>query len=182
MSEAPVDRFTVVMLDFDGVLTTPRSHMAWRSRLAADPQNLGRSRLRTEDRSMLSGGPPWDADCLAAFTALTDRIGECAIVVTSTWRVVGRGKLEKWLFDAGVRVPVMDVTPDLWVPGGDAGWRRSLEITRWLADHPVSGRVLIVDDDRAADDGLGRFLRTDPDTGLTMADVERAVALVGGIG
>ena len=43
---------------------------------------------------------------------------------------------------------------------------RHMEITAWLAAHPEVTQYAIVDDDRDADDGTGRYVKTDSYEGM----------------
>src|SRR5439155_18162523 len=62
-------------------------------------------------------------------------------------------------------------------PGDIPGASRGTEIAAWLAEHPVSGYVII--DDHADMDGLRTHLvQTHPARGLEAAHVSQALALL----
>ena len=95
------------------------------------------------------------------------------IVVSSTWRY-GKtaSELREMLEAQGFRGHVLDKTPTS-VTGADRGD----EIAAWLAEHTVSGFVII-------DDHLGmgalrsHLVQTHPAHGLQPADAARAIAML----
>lgn len=114
-------------------------------------------------------------DCVAALNRLTQDSG-AVIVVSSSWRGQGRGAVKdiaQRLAQMGVTGRIVGVTPRL----RDAP--RGREIAAWLSTHrrPVEAFVILDDDADMAE--LGPYLvQTDSDTGLTAADVDRALRLL----
>ena len=99
--------------------------------------------------------------------------GGADVVVSSTWR---HGKtvaeLQQMLDAQGFAGRVLDKTP-----GDIPGASRGTEIAAWLAEHPVSGYVII--DDHADMDGLRtQLVQTHPARGLQPAHVSQALALL----
>jgi HAD domain in Swiss Army Knife RNA repair proteins len=95
------------------------------------------------------------------------------VVVSSTWRY-GRtvAELQAMLHAQGFAGRVIDATPN-----GTPGDSRGDEIAAWLAEHEVSGYVII--DDHADVGGLStRLVQTQPGVGLCSADAARAIALL----
>jgi hypothetical protein len=92
-------------------------------------------------------------------------------VVSSTWRY-GKtvAELQEILDAAGFTGRVLDKTPN-GAPGGDRGE----EIAAWLAEHAVSGYV-IVDDHVDVGELRTHLVLTQPAHGLRPADVPRAIA------
>ena len=113
-----------------------------------------------------------DRACLQVLNAIVAS-GDADVVVSSTWR---HGKtvaeLQEMLDAAGFVGRVVDKTPSD-IPGAGRGE----EIAAWLADHAVSGYVII---DDHADMGALRshLVLTHPARGLQPADVPRAVAVL----
>lgn len=106
----------------------------------------------------------------------------CVVVVSSTWRKYPDLLVER-LFpmfaQRGIRcigqTPVLPGRPDGW-DGYHRSAPRREEIGAWLEAHRWVVRYAIVDDDVDADDGSGRFVRTEGRVGLTW---ENARALEG---
>ena len=111
-----------------------------------------------------------ETTCVRVLNEIVAR-GGADVVVSSTWR---HGKsvaeLQAILDAEGFTGRVIDKTP-----AGGPGTGRGEEIAAWLAEHAVSGFVII--DDHAAMGELDRHLvLTHPAHGLRPADVPRAVA------
>lgn len=149
----------VVFLDFDGVLCNHESISAgYKARTAPEQDPYG-----AHD------------DCVAALNHIIEQTG-AMIVVSSTWRRISKFRtamaetLSKW----SVKGTVLDITPVL----NDE--IRGKEIAQWLASysrHPIESFV-ILDDDSDMGDLRHRLVRTESARGLTMADAERAIALL----
>lgn len=91
------------------------------------------------------------------------------IVLSSTWR--------KWNkpseFAATFDLPVIDSTPILHTERGH-------EIQAWLdANEDVEQYVILDDDADMLDSQQERFVRTDPNEGLTLADFQKVCILFG---
>ena len=113
-----------------------------------------------------------DPACVEVLNEIVTR-GEADVVVSSTWRY-GKSvaELQAMLEAQGFTGRVVDKTPT-----GIPGAGRGDEIAAWLAEHPVSGYVII--DDHADMGGLaGRLVQTQPAHGLQPADAARALAIL----
>ncbi len=80
----------------------------------------------------------------------------CDIVLSSTWRIIGRNlaKVEAMLEDMCV-APLFGLTPAGAKMEGSALYfaaPRALEIQQWLAEHPERTRFVVLDDDVFPDD------------------------------
>lgn len=116
--------------------------------------------------------------------AIVSRTG-AAIVLSSDWRLVKddpvHGKdyryLARKLLFAG-KMKISDHTKDI-------AWKyRGLEIRTYLDEHPEVSAFVVLDDlpfrDFKTSGLLGNLVLTDPKTGLTDADVDRAVRILRG--
>lgn len=153
----------VIFLDFDGVLCNHESISAgYKARTAPEQDPYG----------------PHE-DCVAALNRIIEAT-DAAIVVSSTWRKCRnpnsamRERLSRW----GVKGQMIGTTPVL---NGDeyAYKRRGSEIQLWLETvrTPVTSFV-ILDDDSDMAHLRHRLVRTTMRDGLTMADAERAIAIL----
>ena len=110
--------------------------------------------------------------CIQVLNEIVAR-GQADVVVSSTWR---HGKtvaeLQALLASQGFIGSVLDKTPT-----GLAGAGRGAEIADWLAEHDVSGYVII---DDHVDMGALRphLVQTHPAHGLQPADAPRAIAML----
>ena len=111
-----------------------------------------------------------DPMCIGVLNEIVAR-GGADVVISSTWRY-GKtvAELQEMLDAGGFTGRVLDKTPV-----GAAGSDRGDEIATWLAEHPVSGYVII---DDHVDMGALRthLVLTQPAKGLQPADVSRALA------
>jgi len=109
----------------------------------------------------------------ACIQVLNEIVARCPadVVVSSTWRY-GKtvAELQEMLDASGFAGRVLDKTPD-----GPPGANRGGEIAAWLAEHDVSGYV-IIDDHADMGDLRSRLVQTHPARGLQPADVPRAIA------
>ena len=102
------------------------------------------------------------------------RMTGCKVVVSSTWRKYPHLMADRLLpmFRArGIecigQTPEMVSEPKLLDQSMIYTAKpRHMEITAWLAAHPEVTQYAIVDDDRDADDGTDRYVRTDSYEGL----------------
>lgn len=109
----------------------------------------------------------------------------CQVVVSSTWRKREHQmrRLLHMFLHRGIRC--IGETPQLvaerkLLDGSmllTAKPRRD-EIRAWLSAHPGVTRYAILDDDPNADDGNGRFVRTNSDDGLQDHHVEKLLHLL----
>lgn len=125
-----------------------------------------------------------DEDLVARLKVLTDRTS-ASVVLTTFWREYTT-YIAYVLSRFHVRARVLGRTPGLASSPLARGERRyasrSDEICAWLEQHAEQGFGWFVVLDDRADAGLGalaeHFVRTDPERGLTDADVERALAIL----
>lgn len=142
----------VIFLDIDGVLTSDDFTQ----------------RCLQEKRAR----PPYDMDwldprCLVALKTITDRTG-AVIVLSSSWRELGRETLFKLWELLGIPGELYGTTPD-WV------LTKKEAIEQWLTDNHCD-KYVIVDD---TDLGLTNSYRTNPSTGLTAEDAEQIIRILG---
>jgi hypothetical protein len=99
--------------------------------------------------------------------------GQADVVVSSTWRY-GKtvAELQEMLEGQGFTGRVVDTTPT-----GAPGAERGEEIAAWLAEHDVSGYV-IIDDHVDMGELHSHLVQTQPAHGLQAADAPRAIAVL----
>lgn len=154
----------VIFLDIDGVLNHEGTYAANARRGPTAPAG-------------------WlDPACLARLDALCERT-RSQLVVSSSWRIYLRehvGGVAGVLAEAGLRAPVIDETPDLTVDRGGivVSKGRGAEIATWLAARR-DVRCWCVLDDCDVQVDPARFVKTSITTGLTIADCDRAAAILG---
>ena len=148
----------IVFLDLDGVLGAGR---VW-------------SQNATKRWTCPAG---WlDPLLIARLNGLVRRTG-AAVVVSSSWRkYLGAKSVAGVLRACGFIGEVIGATPVL---GEDVEVWRGREIDRWLMGRPDVRRWVVLDDLAVSVD-VGRLVRTNTQVGLTDADVERAIAVLGG--
>lgn len=140
-----------ILLDIDGVLTS--DHWSRKCRAEHRPANLF--------------GLDWfDPDCIAALAVLAEKTA-AGIIVSSSWRELGIDRLRHVWEVCGLPGELAGTTPE-WVLMKDEA------IQEWIHQHPEDVYVILDDADLKSD----RQIRTNPSTGLTMADVERAISLL----
>ena len=110
--------------------------------------------------------------CIQVLNEIVAR-GQADVVVSSTWR---HGKtvveLQAILESEGFTGRVLDMTPT-----GTSGADRGEEIAGWLAEHDVSGYV-ILDDHADMGELHSHLVQTHPAHGLQSADAPRAIAML----
>lgn len=77
---------------------------------------------------------------------------------------------ESW----GLRGRIVGMTPRL----DDPGDTRGTEIAAWIQQNCWSGPIVILDDDSDMGDLIGFLVQTSFEKGLTLADTERAIAIL----
>lgn len=141
----------VVFLDFDGVLNT----RPWTER----PGYLKR---------------PLDPDLVARLGRLVGAAG-AEVVLSSSWRSEGleacRRHLQVAGFPSSERVVAVTAATSPW--GG-----RAHEIFDWVELHEVE-QFVVLDDDPGLTEVADHHVWTDPKVGLTAANVEAALAILG---
>lgn len=154
----------VLFLDFDGVLNS----YPWRIAL----EGAGRG---AEVFSSLSAEHVARLNRLLAAT-------DAVVVVSSTWRLhFDLDGLRGVLGRAGFVGEVVDVTPQLPAPRMWQPAPRGREIQHWLDAHPGVDSFAIVDDDADMAHLEHRLVRTSDMEGLTDADADRLIALLGSV-
>ncbi|HEX3624099.1 MAG TPA: HAD domain-containing protein [Verrucomicrobiae bacterium] len=145
----PIESCRIVFLDIDGVLNSQKSVLQFGTRYRFGTSNI------------------------AALNEIL-RKTDARFVVTSTWREgLMLAEIAQFLERDGA------------LPGRMAGQtqilqtRRGMEIDAWLrgVPYPVSSFV-ILDDLDDMDPHRKRFVQTDPQSGITMADAQRAIELL----
>lgn len=157
----------ICFLDFDGVLISRQSFLRKEKGQRAEPTQ----------------------ETITALNHFFDLTG-AKVVVSSVWRL---GRPSKWLqcvLDAwGVRAEIIGKTPELIQTknGIYMGKERGHEIQAWLRQHsereprdPVDDvqGFAIVDDDADMAHLKPWLVQTDFETGFTMQDAERAIAML----
>jgi hypothetical protein len=138
----------ILFLDIDGVLNSERTSLAFGGYPHDfSPHDLGK----------------FDPVALALVRKLCDKTG-AQVVLSTSWRICFTCDQ----VEGGLGIPVVGATPDL---GSD--YSRADEIAHWLAANPNVVEFAIVDDlpiDFAEPDHQARFVQTNPDNGLSLAD------------
>jgi hypothetical protein len=113
-----------------------------------------------------------DPACIQVLNEIVTR-GQADVVVSSTWRY-GKtvAELQEMLEGQGFTGHVVDTTPT-----GTPGAERGEEIAAWLAEHDVSGYV-IIDDHVGMGELHSHLVQTQPAHGLQPADAPRAIAVL----
>lgn len=141
----------IIFLDIDGVLV---NEWSLRNRSAAHPT------------------------CVAALNLITNET-KAEIVVSSTWRRMGFGKMQNGLKNWGVTGRLRGLTPDLSYDNGKLviGVERGKEIQDWLSKHPCETFVILDDDD-----DMGqlkpRLVQTSYPDGLTLTHALCAIQML----
>lgn len=122
-------------------------------------------------------------DCVDALGVLLERTG-ADIVLSSSWRYSHTPEdFQRLLADYGLTARVIDRTPmpeHELIPGLVAGMTRGAEIGAWLAVSGRGRRFVILDDEEDMGKLAPWLVRTDHRDGLTLAEVEQAIALLNG--
>lgn len=149
---------SLLFLDIDGVLNSTTWAGARPIRGFMPPSS---ARMALDEERL-------DPACVARLRVLIERTG-ASLVIISSWRhKMSVAEFSRMLALYGVPgASVVGVTPDLPGPRGE-------EVRAWLAEHAPSAPYAILDDDDDFLDGQV-LVRTDPDIGLTGADVEACV-------
>jgi hypothetical protein len=167
----------IIFLDFDGVLNSEKHFNC-----------LKEQGLPTEDFC----GTIFDPEATEALQKIIDATG-AVIVISSSWRFAGLGRM-KYLWDKrGIAGKVVDITSLHTVDdlieehiGDDdfddfiykSGSPRAYEINDWLTNHPETMNYVILDDERMSETLETHFVNVNPHTGLTMADAEKAIEIL----
>jgi hypothetical protein len=121
-----------------------------------------------------------DPECVAALQHILNETG-AAIVISSSWRFCGLEEMRLILDFWGVSGCVVGCTPDLSRKRGTlyVAECRGHEIQAWLDECTKHVTSFVILDDDADMNGLSDMLvKTEFESGLTMADADKAVKLL----
>lgn len=120
--------------------------------------------------------------CMARLNRLCEESG-AKVVVSSSWRLMEKPSCFGSLWLWGFTGEFMGKTPDLSHRSGSGisiGALRGDEISAWIMSHDndiVVEGIAILDDDDVGDWGPW-LVKTNPETGLTDADVDKALKML----
>lgn len=146
----------VIVLDIDGVLVNRDWYIAGGERAKAAPE------------------------CVRALNRIIDATGASIVVSTSRRRNKSFAEVVDMIYSYGVIGEVVGMTPVLDVQNIRVygAVSRETEIRAWLDSHGWPEAFVILDDDN--DVGFpDRHVRTKFDAGLTEADADRAIEILG---
>ncbi len=154
----------IIFLDFDGVMNNPGCYAR------EDGTKQSGMRIRC------------DPQAVAALNHITGKTG-ARIVISSTWRYSGLMFCREYLAAYGVLGSVIDLTNDLRTSAKQrVGVTRGEEIQAWLAQHQddryTPEAFVILDDESDMGTLYQRLVQTEGHIGLTMADADRAIAVL----
>ena len=147
------DNIKVLFLDFDGVLTSD----AYTQKCVLEHR-----------RENLFGIDWFDPECVAALRKIVDETG-AVIVISSSWRELGRDKLIHLWDELDMPGKLYGTTPE-WV------LTKKEAIQQWLSDNQYDTYV-ILDDDIL---GLPNQVKTNPRKGLVEEDAIRVIDVLKG--
>lgn len=134
-------------------------------------------------------GHPIHTQKVGRLQRILDETG-AKVVLSSAWRHSHTlEEMDALLTARGWRGELVGSTPDVWVQDASGLWtasmdadiRRGAEIRQWLEDHPeVTSYVILDDTDDMLPEQEERFVRTNPALGLTEADADEAIRILGG--
>ena len=149
----------VVFLDFDGVLNSTGYTRT------IDPDKFGGLSIEWWAEGL-------DPEAVARLNTLLERTG-AKVVISSSWRINSPlTALQVLLRMRGFEGTSISKTELL------SGAERCEEIQEWLDRHPEVTSYVILDDNTDAEIE-GHFIHTDMRVGLTDADVEEAIEILG---
>jgi len=121
--------------------------------------------------SLLSDNVAASPRCVENLNRLTTETG-AVIVVSSSWKKLGIGKVTRFLREWGVTGDIISVTPT------DDSLPRGQEIQQWLDNEADAEAFVILDDYDDMADLSDYLIQTDEEEGLTRADVMKATSLI----
>ena len=165
-----------IFIDFDGVLNTENYQ--------AKLKNEGKPRWD-------AFGPVFDPEAVENLKMVLDAVPDALLVINSSWKLEGLGKMKDLWKKRGLPGIIHDVTPD-YVPdllnidleNYDnivmlAG--KGNEVNQWLENNALEGSRYVIFDD--VPDFLPEqdhhLVCTDPRVGITMEDAVKAISLLG---
>lgn len=132
-------------------------------------------------------GVPFDPKTVACLEKIIAETG-ANIVISSSWKNMGLSVVQDMWRERGLPGMVIDVTPDYLIESlscselnnDDALYERGFEIKGWLSLHndEISHYVIVDDMDDILPEQQQRFVHTDPNTGMSEDDAEKAIAIL----
>lgn len=150
----------LVFLDVDGVLNSQHFMISQQEKLGAAYDCAGPSAI--------------DPACVAWLAAFNS-VAKADYVLSSSWRhCVSPGQMRRWLLELEC--------PLRFVGKTGYGRLRGVEIAEYLHEHgeEPTRPVIVFDDERDLYPVDRRHIRTSPQTGLTCADIHKALKLLRG--
>jgi hypothetical protein len=117
----------------------------------------------------------FDRKCIRNLNLLV-RAVRADLVLSSSWRLENYGDVVRKLHESGVEGKFLGPTPYL-PPANGIVPPRGHEIALWLQEHPAVDKFVILDDDNDMEPLEKHLIHTNFVTGLTRADVKRAIAM-----
>lgn len=144
-----------IFLDMDGVLNTGRND-------CLDPEG---------------NGHPFDSEAVSNLGRIVRETG-AQIVISSSWRHMGFGKLREMWRRWGLPGDVRGVTPGVW--GEEVSFpTRGDEIKAWLEKCPAPVSYVVLDDfDEHVAGQEGRWIVVNPHTGISGNDAGNAISIL----
>jgi hypothetical protein len=104
--------------------------------------------------------------------SLLKQVPDLKIVISSSWRHAGMESVKKTLQNQKVDyAKVIDIT-------GDERGERGIQIQAWIDKHSEVTHFVCLDDDSDFSNMMDRLVRTNPNVGLTEADVKKAIDIL----
>lgn len=132
-------------------------------------------------------GVPYDPKTVACLEKIIAETG-ANIVISSSWKNMGLSVVQDMWRERGLPGMVIDVTPDYLIESllcselnnDDVLYERGFEIKGWLSLHndEISHYVIVDDMDDILLEQQQRFVHTDPNTGMSEDDAEKAIAIL----
>lgn len=118
-----------------------------------------------------------DSKAVEILNTILNRVEDCYIVVSSTWRLNSNvSRLKEILFGLGENVNrIIDLTPVL-----ACSYERGHEISKWLSENEKVKSFVILDDDNDMGELLPFLVQTEWKIGLTSELADKAVKLLQG--
>lgn len=159
----------IIFLDFDGVLNSERNY-----------RKLHMNSMPICDQF----GALFDEKCVAALEMIIEAT-KAEIVITSSWRyLLDLPTLRDMWECRGLPGRIISMTrTDLVTDDPFDNLIRGKEVEAWLRKHHVNedtGKYVIIDDENEyMTKQLSHFVWTNPESGLTKNDAERAISILG---
>lgn len=167
-----------IFLDFDGVLNTEQ----WQRHCRA----LGIPRQDVY-------GDVFDPGAVDNLAAILAAVPEAKVVITSSWKWEGLGKMRRLWSERNLPGGLPDITPEVApmlteedferIERGELPVQRGFEIKTYLEENGGEGSAYVILDDTAEfyPYQLPHFVCTDPRVGITAEDATRAIGILKGM-